>query len=92
MRRILEQSGSEPIRPIVGTSRLEESPEGTVWKSRLKAGGFFCHCRFRAVFCYGRGQLAHSSKRCVMSNKRVQCMARRTIVCLRCSIMVRSVG
>ena len=105
MRRILEQSGSEPICPIVGTSRpkeppgrvarrsrLEESPEGAAWKSRLKAGGFFCRYRFRAVFCYDRGQLAHSSKRCVMSNKRVQCMARRTIVCLRCSIMVRSVG
>jgi hypothetical protein len=67
MRRIPEQCGSEPISPIVGTSRL-------------KAGGFFCHHRFRAVFCRGRRQLARSSKRCVKSNKRVQCMARRTIV------------
>ena len=66
MRRIPEQRGPEPISPIVGTSRL-------------KAGGFFCHRRFRAVFCSNRGELEHRSKRCVMRNKRVQCMARRTI-------------
>jgi hypothetical protein len=67
MRRIPEQCGPEPVSPIVGTSRL-------------KAGGFFCHHRFLAVFCSNTGELEQNSKRCVMRNKRVQCMARRTIV------------
>jgi hypothetical protein len=67
MRRIPEQCGPEPVSPIVGTSRL-------------KAGGFFCHRRIRTLFCSNRRELRQSSKRCVMRNKRVQCMARRTIV------------
>ncbi len=66
MRRIPEPCWPEPISPIVGTSRL-------------KAGGFFCHHRFRAVFCNNRGELEQNSKRCVMRNKRIQRMARRTI-------------
>jgi hypothetical protein len=67
MRRIPEQCGPEPVSPIVGTSRL-------------KAGGFFCRHRIRTVFCSNTGELERNGKRCVMRNKRVQCMARRTIV------------
>jgi len=66
MRRIPEQRGPEPVSPIVGTSRL---------KSRR----LFLSPALRAVFCSNRGELGQASKRCVMRNKRVQRMARRTI-------------
>jgi hypothetical protein len=66
MRRIPEQYGPEPLSPIVGTSRL-------------KAGGFFVAAGFGRFFAATRGKLEQNSRRCVMRNKRAQCMARRTI-------------
>ena len=75
MRRIPEQRGPEPISLLVGTNRLKWPPVSRrLFLSPLVSGGFLqrkgsTDARQQAL-CYEQQT----------SNKRVQCMARRTIV------------